>query len=73
MAEPTAGSAVPSVISPGPLFTPCQKPLNQLFCSLPTTIFEVMSKLAVEHKAVNLGQGEPAAARLAALQTPDLP
>lgn len=36
------------------------KPTNQLFSSLPTTIFTVMSKLAVEHKAINLGQGFPA-------------
>ncbi|GFR39762.1 hypothetical protein Agub_g246 [Astrephomene gubernaculifera] len=35
------------------------KPLNELFCSLPTTIFEVMSKLAMEHNSVNLGQGFP--------------
>ncbi|GLC43274.1 hypothetical protein PLESTB_001491600 [Pleodorina starrii] len=37
----------------------CSKPLNELFCSLPTTIFEVMSKLAMEHNSVNLGQGFP--------------
>ncbi|EFJ44947.1 hypothetical protein VOLCADRAFT_106184 [Volvox carteri f. nagariensis] len=35
------------------------KPLNELFSSLPTTIFEVMSKLAMEHGSVNLGQGFP--------------
>ncbi|KAG2492864.1 hypothetical protein HYH03_008781 [Edaphochlamys debaryana] len=35
------------------------KPLNELFSSLPTTIFEVMSKLAMEHQSVNLGQGFP--------------
>ncbi|PNW88545.1 hypothetical protein CHLRE_01g034050v5 [Chlamydomonas reinhardtii] len=35
------------------------KPLNELFSSLPTTIFEVMSKLAMEHASVNLGQGFP--------------
>jgi N-succinyldiaminopimelate aminotransferase len=35
------------------------KPLNELFCALPTTIFEVMSKLAVQHSSVNLGQGFP--------------
>jgi aspartate/methionine/tyrosine aminotransferase len=32
---------------------------NRLFSSLPTTIFEVMSSLAREHQAVNLGQGFP--------------
>lgn len=46
MAPPEAGS--------GP-----SKPLNELFCGLPTTIFEVMSKLAMEHNSVNLGQGFP--------------
>lgn len=35
------------------------KPTNALFTGLPTTIFEVMSRLAMEHKAVNLGQGFP--------------
>lgn len=35
------------------------KPTNALFTGLPTTIFEVMSRLALEHKAVNLGQGFP--------------
>ena len=32
---------------------------NPVFTSLPTTIFEVMSVLAREHQAVNLGQGFP--------------
>ncbi|HEX3808921.1 MAG TPA: aminotransferase [Rhizomicrobium sp.] len=32
---------------------------NPVFASLPTTIFTVMSALAVEHGAVNLGQGFP--------------
>lgn len=32
------------------------KPLNSYFDSIKTTIFSVMSALAVEHKAVNLGQ-----------------
>jgi aspartate/methionine/tyrosine aminotransferase len=32
---------------------------NPVFAHLPTTIFTVMSALAVEHKAVNLGQGFP--------------
>ena len=32
---------------------------NTVFTSLPTTIFEVMSVLAREHQAVNLGQGFP--------------
>lgn len=35
------------------------KPLNHCFSSLPTTVFEVMSKLANEHRSVNLGQGFP--------------
>ena len=32
---------------------------NPVFSGLPTTIFTVMSSLAVEHKAINLGQGFP--------------
>lgn len=32
---------------------------NSVYTGLPTTIFEVMSRLAMEHKAVNLGQGFP--------------
>jgi aspartate/methionine/tyrosine aminotransferase len=34
-------------------------PFNPVFASLPTTIFTVMSALAAEHGAVNLGQGFP--------------
>src|SRR5580698_2979937 len=32
---------------------------NPVFAKLPTTIFTVMSALAAEHNAVNLGQGFP--------------
>lgn len=35
------------------------KPLNHAFSGYATTIFEVMSKVAAEHKSVNLGQGFP--------------
>lgn len=35
------------------------KPLNDLFTGLPTTIFTVMTNLAVKHKTINLGQGFP--------------
>ncbi len=35
------------------------KPLNTWFSSQPTTIFEVMSKLALQHNSINLGQGFP--------------
>src|SRR6478672_4647424 len=35
------------------------KPTNPIYTGLPTTIFEVMSRLAIEHKAINLGQGFP--------------
>jgi aspartate/methionine/tyrosine aminotransferase len=35
------------------------KPANQILSGYGTTIFTVMSALAVEHKAVNLGQGFP--------------
>ena len=33
--------------------------MNSIFASLPTTIFEVMSGLARDHDAINLGQGFP--------------
>ncbi len=33
--------------------------LNSVFSNLPTTVFEVMSALAREHQAINLGQGFP--------------
>src|SRR5918996_3458312 len=33
--------------------------MNRLFANLPTTVFEVMSSLARETGAVNLGQGFP--------------
>ncbi len=33
--------------------------MNPVFAELPTTVFEVMSRLAREHGAVNLGQGFP--------------
>ncbi len=32
---------------------------NTIYTGLPTTIFEVMSRLAREHDAINLGQGFP--------------
>jgi len=35
------------------------KPANAVFSGLGTTVFEVMSRLAREHEAVNLGQGFP--------------
>ena len=35
------------------------KPANQLLSLLGTTIFTVMSALAAEHGAINLGQGFP--------------
>ena len=35
------------------------KPLNDLFTGLPTTIFTVMTNLALKHKTINLGQGFP--------------
>src|SRR5215218_10465698 len=33
--------------------------MNRLFANLPTTVFEVMSSLARETGAINLGQGFP--------------
>jgi len=38
---------------------PAAKPMNPIFSQLPTTVFEVMSRLARETGAVNLGQGFP--------------
>ncbi len=35
------------------------KPANALFAKTGTTVFEVMSRLATEHDAINLGQGFP--------------
>ncbi len=35
------------------------KPTNATFSALGTTVFETMSRLAVEHRAINLGQGFP--------------
>ena len=35
------------------------KPLNDLLTDLPTTIFTVMTNLAIKHKTINLGQGFP--------------
>jgi N-succinyldiaminopimelate aminotransferase len=33
--------------------------MNPIYANLPTTVFEVMSQLAREHNAINLGQGFP--------------
>ncbi|MBA5779092.1 aminotransferase [Stappia sp. F7233] len=35
------------------------KPTNPVFTGLATTVFETMSRLAIEHGAINLGQGFP--------------
>ena len=35
------------------------KPTNSVYTGLPTTIFEEMCRLAIAHRAVNLGQGFP--------------
>ena len=35
------------------------KPTNSVFSGLGTTVFEVMSRLAMEHGSINLGQGFP--------------
>jgi N-succinyldiaminopimelate aminotransferase len=35
------------------------KPTNDIYTGLPTTIFEEMSRLAIAHEAINLGQGFP--------------
>src|SRR5260221_4953068 len=33
--------------------------MNPVYTELPTTVFEVMSQLARDHNAINLGQGFP--------------
>ena len=45
-----------------------KKPLNEVFESLPTTVFTVMTNLAIEHGSVNLGQGFPDEERPAAMK-----
>ncbi len=35
------------------------KPTNSIYTGLPTTVFETMSRLALAHDAINLGQGFP--------------
>jgi aspartate/methionine/tyrosine aminotransferase len=35
------------------------KPTNSVYTGLPTTVFETMSRLALAHDAINLGQGFP--------------
>ena len=35
------------------------KAANSILSSYGTTVFEVMSRLAIEHKSINLGQGFP--------------
>ncbi len=39
--------------------THAMKPTNSIYTGLPMTIFEEMSRLAIAHEAVNLGQGFP--------------
>jgi hypothetical protein len=45
--------------SPDPSRNHAVKPQNDLLSATGTTIFTVMSALAVEHGAINLGQGFP--------------
>ena len=35
------------------------KPANRILSGFGTTVFEVMTRLAVEHQTINLGQGFP--------------
>ncbi|MCI0441532.1 MAG: aminotransferase, partial [Chloroflexi bacterium] len=35
------------------------KPGNHILSGYGTSVFEAMSRLAIEHKAINLGQGFP--------------
>lgn len=63
--SPSAANGGPAAASSkeGPTTTkkvlPPSKPLNSTLSTIPTTIFTTMSALAVQHNAVNLGQGFP--------------
>ena len=35
------------------------KPANSILAGFGTTVFEVMTRLAIEHQSINLGQGFP--------------
>ena len=52
--EPSAAAAPPA-----PAAAAAARPFNATFASLPTTVFEAMSRLAAEHGSINLGQGFP--------------
>lgn len=54
MCEPSGNAADPASKQGGGAD---MKPLNKVFASMPTTIFSVMSQLAVKHGSINLGQG----------------
>lgn len=45
--------------NPRPRPEPPERPLNAVFSGLGTTVFTIMSGLAAEHGAINLGQGFP--------------
>ena len=45
------------------------KPANSILAISSTTVFEVMTRLAMEHKTINLGQGFPDEDRPDSLQT----
>ncbi len=51
---------VPTTSQPTSEGTLVRRPVsNTVFGQLPTTVFEEMSRLAAEHKSINLGQGFP--------------
>ncbi|GBF97164.1 aminotransferase [Raphidocelis subcapitata] len=54
-----AGVAAGGAAAAGAAAAAPAKPLNAAFSTWPTTVFEVMSKLAAAHQSVNLGQGFP--------------
>src|SRR6476659_4275257 len=60
LVQPCADAGCPTlaapVASPSPMSAPS---LSTKLPKVGTTIFTVMSQLAIEHKAVNLGQGFP--------------
>src|SRR3569833_3234253 len=56
---PRPARIVENVLDPGTRLRKGSAMPHPVFASLPTTIFTLMSALAVEHNAINLGQGFP--------------
>ena len=56
-------AALADAVGPAPRPRPARgrphEATNPVYTGLPTTVFEVMSRLAIEHNAIDLGQGFP--------------